>query len=241
MQIYRLFVDVPLAAGACFALPPSQAHYVRCVVRLRHGDGIVLFNGVDGEWHATIALVNKKEATVQVQHQTRPQSPTGTVDVYFAPLKAARNEYAVQKMVEMGARSITPVKTQHTQSPHVNMDKLHTYCVEAAEQCGILSLPHLHAPTTLQHVLDVWPATHILVFCDESAPTVPLLTRLAEVPKHQQLALLIGPEGGFSVQERAQLHAHPAIFPISLGPRILRADTALVAALAALQLTHGDV
>lgn len=239
MQIYRLFLNAPLAANASISLNDSQAHYVRNVLRLKLDDALLVFNGVDGEWQAKIAEISKKHVSIIAREQTRAQTPLGTIDVYFAPLKA-RLEYSVQKQVEMGARSITPVKTQHTQMPHVNMDKLQGYIHEATEQCGILSLPELKPLQNLRDILGNWPAGNVLIFCDEAAPVANPLEALKAIPKGQSIALLIGPEGGFSEDERKILRAHPHVLPIALGPRILRADTALVAAMAVIQSVVGD-
>jgi 16S rRNA (uracil1498-N3)-methyltransferase len=235
----RLFVDVPLAAGA--AIEPDRAHanYLLNVLRLRAGETILVFNGRDGEFSARLAVAGRKSASLQVEQQTRPQPPAPDLHYLFAPLKHARLDYMVQKAVEMGAGRLSPVLTQHTQVSRVNFERMRANAVEAAEQCGILSLPAIDEPQKLADVLAAWNPARRLIFCDEGAPVSDPALALGRLERGP-VALLIGPEGGFSPEERDRLNTLPYVTPLSLGPRILRADTAAVAALALVQAFIGD-
>ncbi|HEY0290855.1 MAG TPA: 16S rRNA (uracil(1498)-N(3))-methyltransferase [Hansschlegelia sp.] len=235
----RLFVDAALAEGREVALGDSQANYVRNVMRMAAGDGLLLFNGRDGEWGARIAEVAKKRVVLVAERRLREQTPPGRLRYLFAPLKHARLDYMVQKAVEMGASRLSPVITRRTQAARVNLDRMRANAIEAAEQCGVLAIPEVDEPAPLARVLDGWPEADAFVFCDEDAcagdPLAPL-TALRGRP----VAVLIGPEGGFDPEERARLLRLPSIVRLTLGPRILRADTAAVAALALVQAVAGD-
>jgi 16S rRNA (uracil1498-N3)-methyltransferase len=235
----RLYVDAPLAEGGVVALDRGQAHYLTTVMRLGAGEGILVFNGRDGEWNATIEG-GKRAATLRVGARTRPQ--TGACDLHylFAPLKSARLDYMVQKAVEMGVSRLQPVLTRHGQIGRVNLDRMRANAIEAAEQCGVLSLPDIVPPATLTSVLAAWPPDRYPVFCDEAAAIGDPLQALAAVPPQSPLAVLIGPEGGFADDERQALLKLPNVIRLALGPRILRADTAAVAALALVQTAIGD-
>jgi 16S rRNA (uracil1498-N3)-methyltransferase len=238
-KMQRLFVEADLADGASVAIGPQQAHYLVHVLRLKPGAEILLFNGSDGEWRAEIVSVAKKSVELAPREQTRPQPPAPDLVYCFAPLKQGRLDYMAQKAVEMGAGVLQPVLTHHTQAPKVSVSRLEANAVEAAEQCGILAIPQVRAPVKLDRLLADWDAGRRLILCDEDAETdnpLPALKGIAE----QRLALLIGPEGGFSDDERRQLRALPFVTAIPLGPRILRADTAAVAALAVFQAAIGD-
>jgi 16S rRNA (uracil1498-N3)-methyltransferase len=235
----RLFADVPLAAGAAIEPDRAQANYLLNVLRLRAGDTILVFNGRDGEFLARLALAGRKSASLQVEQQTRPQPPAPDLHYLFAPLKHARLDYMVQKAVEMGAGRLSPVLTQHTQVSRVNFERMRANAVEAAEQCGILSLPAIDEPQKLADVLAAWNLARRLIFCDEGAPVSDPALALGCLQRGP-VALLIGPEGGFSPEERDRLKNLPYVTPLSLGPRILRADTAAVAALALVQAFIGD-
>ncbi len=235
----RLFVEADLAAGQSIEADTSQANYLRNVLRLKPGGAVLLFNGRDGEWRATIADARRKSVTLAVEEQTREQTKTPDLHYLFAPLKHARLDYMVQKAVERGAGRLRPVITQFTQVTRVNLERMRANAIEAAEQCGILRVPEVHAPEKLDRVIAGWDSTRPLVFCDEdSAETCPFtaLARLEPGP----LAVLIGPEGGFDPAERELLSSQPFVTRISLGPRILRADTAAVAALALVNAALGD-
>jgi 16S rRNA (uracil1498-N3)-methyltransferase len=234
----RLFVRAPLAGGALVPLDRSQAHYLGTVLRLRSGERVFVFNGRDGEWSATLQA-QKRAAALLVEENTRPQPVPPDLHYLFAPLKAARLDYMVQKAVEMGASLLQPVLTRHGQVARVSSERMLANAVEAAEQCGLLSLPDINPLVPLADVLANWNPERRLIFCDEDAGVQTPIAALAEVSS-DPLALLIGPEGGFSAEERATLLKRPNVVRISLGPRILRADTAAVAALAVIQAVAGD-
>jgi 16S rRNA (uracil1498-N3)-methyltransferase len=234
----RLYVEAPLAAGTDVALDRAQAHYLGTVLRLKPGSRVLVFNGRDGEWGATLAGA-KRTAALVVDARTRPQTTPADLHYLFAPLKAARLDYMVQKAVEMGVSRLQPVLTRHSQVARLNMQRMRANAIEAVEQCGILSLPDIGEPVALPHALADLEAARRLVFCDEGADVTDPIAALAGVPG-SPLAVLIGPEGGFADDERAALLKLPNVVRLSLGPRILRADTAAVAALALVQALLGD-
>jgi len=236
----RLFIDGPLSAGATVGLDRSQSNYLGNVLRLSAGKSVLVFNGRDGEWQAAIAG-RKRPDNLTVVTRTRQQDHLPDVAYVFAPLKHARLDYMVQKAVEMGAASLQPVVTRLTQVSRVNSERMRANVIEAAEQCGILSLAEVAEPVPLERYLDKREARRLLVFCDEAADVADPLQAL----KRAQTALhgidvLIGPEGGFAEEERALLLRQPITLRLALGPRILRADTAGVAALALVQAALGD-
>jgi 16S rRNA (uracil1498-N3)-methyltransferase len=236
----RLFVDAPLAAGETVALERSQSNYLGNVLRLSAGDTILVFNGRDGEWQASIAG-RKRPDSLAITARTRPQDRLPDLAYVFAPLKHARLDYLVQKAVEMGASSLQPVLTRFTQVGRVNGERMRANVIEAAEQCGILSLADVAEPVALDRYLGQREAQRLLVFCDEAAdPTNPLQALQTGAAASSGIDVLIGPEGGFAEEERAILLRQPQILRLSLGPRILRADTAAVAALALVQAALGD-
>ena len=235
----RLFVDQPLAEGAELVFEDSQANYLRNVMRMAEGGGLLAFNGRDGEWGVRLVEVGKKRVRAEAETRTREQTAPGRLRYLFAPLKHARLDYMVQKAVEMGVSRLSPVVTRRTQAARVNTERMRANAIEAAEQCGVLSIADVDEPESLEKTLAVWPEDEALVFCDEDADIadpVEALRPLAGRP----LALLIGPEGGFDPAERKTLLARPCVTRLALGPRILRADTAAVAALAVLQAAAGD-
>ena len=235
----RLFLDMPLEAGAVVEPARAQAHYIKHVIRLKTGDAILVFNGRDGEWRASLREAGRKSCKLEIEAQTRAQPHAPDLDFLFAPLKQARLDYMVQKGVEMGAGRLIPVKTQFTQIAKVNADRMRANAIEAAEQCGLLSLPEIAPLERLEKLLADWDPARRLIFCDETAPVTDPLAALHAVPAGP-LAVLIGPEGGFSDAERVQLLALSHVTAVSLGPRILRADTAAVAALALVQAAIGE-
>ena len=235
----RLHIDATMGAGAFLSLGKEQSHYLLTVMRLQADAAVLVFNGRDGEWLARVATPSRKQATLTLVECTRPQPGATDMHYCFAPLKHARLDYVVQKAVEMGASVLQPVLTQHTQVARLNHDRMQANAIEAAEQCGILTLPEIRPELRLEALLSTWPADRRLVFCDEAAPSGSPLGALAGIARGP-LAVLIGPEGGFTEAERARLAALPMVTRLSLGPRILRADTASVAALALLQATLGD-
>ena len=235
----RLFVAADLLTGSTVALDRMQANYLCNVLRLADGAELLVFNGRNGEWRARLDGAGRR-AELQIGQQTRTQPAAPDLDYLFAPLKQARLDYVVEKAVEMGVGRLRPVLTQHGQVMRLNLDRMRANVVEAAEQCGILSLPAVDEPARLTDLLARWPAGRPLVFCDEDAPIADPLAALRAAGMPHGASLLVGPEGGFSAAERHDLLASPDTVRISLGPRILRADTAAVAALALLQATIGD-
>ena len=237
----RLYVDAPMNVGGRLALNAEQTNYLLNVLRLREGARVLVFNGRDGEFAASLAALSRKSATLAIGALLRPQETGPDLDYLFAPLKHARLDYMAQKAVEMGARRLRPVMTRRTQASRVNLDRLRANALEAAEQCGVIWLPEIVAEQSLEKALADWPADRLLVFCDEEAPIADPLAALAGAKAQGgALALLIGPEGGFDEAERAAILRLPNVLRLSLGPRILRADTAAVAALALIQARLGD-
>jgi 16S rRNA (uracil1498-N3)-methyltransferase len=239
----RLFIDAPLAAGARLTVDGAQANYLKNVLRLKAGDGVLVFNGRDGEWQASLADGGKRSAALVVGDQTRPQTKARDLHYLFAPLKHARLDYMVQKAVEMGASRLQPVTMQHGQVGRVNLDRMRANAIEAAEQCGILSIPEVAEPVSFERMITARDPERVLVFCDEAADVhdpVAALAAAREGAASPPLAVLIGPEGGFAEHERAALTALPNVVRLALGPRILRADTAAVAALALVGAVLGD-
>ena len=236
----RLFVDAPLGAGQTVVLERNQSNYLGNVLRLSAGDTVLVFNGRDGEWQAQIAG-RKRADSLTISAQTRPQDRLPDIAYVFAPLKHARLDYMVQKAVEMGAARLQPVLTRFTQVARVNGERMRANVVEAAEQCGIISLAEVADPVPLDRFLGQRQAERLLVFCDEAAEVVDPLQALQKAEGAPEgVDILIGPEGGFSEEERALLLRQPKIITLALGPRILRADTAGVAALALVQAALGD-
>lgn len=235
----RLFVDASLSEGGEVTLEDNAANYVRNVLRMSVGDGLLLFNGRDGEWGARVAEVAKKRVLLACESRIREQTPAPSLRLMFAPLKHARLDYMVQKAVEMGVSRLSPTITRRTQVARVNLDRMRANAVEAAEQCGVLTIPEIDEPASLDQGLDGLHEDAALVFCDEAADPAEGAAALAPL-KGRSLSLLIGPEGGFDPQERAALLRRPGIIRLGLGPRILRADTAAVAALALVQVAAGD-
>jgi len=236
----RLFVDAPLAQDARIALDRDQSNYLGNVLRLSAGAEVLAFNGRDGEWQAAIEGRKRPDGLVILQ-QTRPQDRLPDLAYVFAPLKHARLDYMVQKAIEMGAASLRPVLTRFTQASRVNTERMRANVVEAAEQCGILSIATVAEPMPLERYLSQRPADRLLIFCDEAAELEnPIQSLQSAREPGQGIDVLIGPEGGFAEDERALLLRQPKILRLALGPRIMRADTAAVAALALVQAVLGD-
>ncbi|MBV5259848.1 16S rRNA (uracil(1498)-N(3))-methyltransferase [Synechococcus moorigangaii CMS01] len=248
----RLHVDAPLAEGAVLALPREQAHYLVNVMRREAGAPVRVFNGRDGEWQAVVADASRKGASLQVETRLREQSGVPPLRLCFAPVKKARTDFIVEKATELGAAVIQPVITRRTQSERVRTDRLMALATEAAEQTERLCLPVVSEPVTLERLLADWPEDHRLIFCDEAGDgegawggpqgrARPMLDVLrAEPDPSGPWTVLIGPEGGFDDAERARLRSLPFVRAVTLGPRILRADTAAVAALTLWQTLAGD-
>jgi 16S rRNA (uracil1498-N3)-methyltransferase len=241
----RLYVEAPLAEGAAVTLGAGQANYLLNVLRLKPGAPVLLFNGRDGEWRAALAEPRKKSATLAVVERTREQGRAADLHYLFSPLKHARLDYVVQKAVEMGASRLQPVIMRHTQAERVNLTRMRANAIEAAEQCGILSLPDIEEPRKFDGLVRSWKADRLLVFCDEEASVKDPVAALAAargggIAGQPAVSVLIGPEGGFADTERAALLKLPNVVRLALGPHILRADTAAVAALSLVQAVLGD-
>jgi 16S rRNA (uracil1498-N3)-methyltransferase len=225
-------------------LDAPQAHYLGDVLRLEPGDDVLVFNGRDGEWQAKLARPSKKALALTPHTQARPQTTPGDLHYLFAPLKRARLDYMVQKAVEMGVSRLAPVHTRFTQAERVNLERMRANAIEAAEQCGILDLPEVVEPLPLARALAALEPERVLIFCDEAAehadPVAGLAALRGAEGRKPPLAVLIGPEGGFAEEERKALLARANVVRLPLGPRILRADTAAVAALALVQSVLGD-
>jgi 16S rRNA (uracil1498-N3)-methyltransferase len=236
----RLYIDAALAAGETVALERSQSNYLGNVLRLSAGGTILVFNGRDGEWQASISG-RKRPDSLEIVTQTRPQDRLPDLAYVFAPLKHARLDYMVQKAVEMGASSLQPVLTRFTQVTRVNSERMRANVVEAAEQCGILNLATVAEPVAFDRYVGQRGGRRLLVFCDEAAEVSnPLQALQHDAAAWNGIDILIGPEGGFAEEERAILLRQPRTLRLSLGPRVLRADTAGVAALALVQASLGD-
>jgi 16S rRNA (uracil1498-N3)-methyltransferase len=235
----RLYIDAELAPGLTLTCGSDQANYLRNVLRLKSGDPILVFNGRQGEWRSELVETGRRGVALRIGDAVRPQEDGPDIDYLFAPLKRARLDYLVQKATEMGVARLRPVLTRRTTPERVNLERMRANVIEAAEQCGILRIPRLHAPEKLERVVADWREERALIFCDEGSDLADPLAALAKL-KPTPLALLVGPEGGFDDAERALLLAQPFVTRLSLGPRILRADTAAVAALALVNAALGD-
>jgi 16S rRNA (uracil1498-N3)-methyltransferase len=235
----RLYLDAPLSADAEVALDKDQSNYLLNVLRLADGSDVLAFNGRDGEWRMRLKALSKKLIVLHAGASCREQTPAGDLHYLFAPLKHARLDYMIQKAVEMGAGVIAPVMTRRTQATRVNLERMRANAIEAAEQCGVLTIPDIRETSRLDRLVQDWPKERRLIFCDEDAPIADPVAALRDMPPGP-LAVLIGPEGGFDPQERELLLRLPLVTRLSLGPRILRADTAAVAALALVQAVAGD-
>jgi len=233
----RLHLDQPLAPGQSLTLDRDQANYLFNVMRLGPGAGILVFNGRDGEWLATVAQPGKRGGTLLAVEQTRTVQMPPDLWLLFAPIKKARTDFIVEKATELGAARIIPVQTDFTNAERIRQDRLQAHAVEATEQCGGTVVPDVADLTPLPRLLADWPDTRRLLWCDETA--LGSATPLSALPRGPW-AVLIGPEGGFSPAEQVRLRGLPFVHPVSLGPRILRADTAAVAALALWQSALGD-
>lgn len=237
MAKIRLFIDHPLAKGQGIALNADQAHYLNSVMRQGPGDDILVFNGRDGEWLARIERLAKRNGELVAISASAPQLDPPDLWLIFAPIKKARTDFIVEKAAEMGAARILPVQTDHTNSERIRQDRLQAHAIEAAEQCGGTFVPEVGDLTPLSRLLDGWDPTRRILWADEAlAGPAQTLAGLARGP----WAILIGPEGGWSESERRRLSAMESVTPVSLGPRILRADTAAVASLALWQAALGD-
>ena len=238
-RIPRLYHAGPLRDGAEVPLDAAQVHYLKHVLRLGAGDGVRLFNGHDGEWLCAITALKKKAGAARCEEKLADPAPPPDIDYLFAPLKSARMDYVAQKATEMGARRLRPVITRHTVVRRVNRHKLLANAIEAAEQCNLVFVPEVLEAQSLETVLRDWDERRRIIYCDEAAAIADPVAALARVAPGP-LAVLIGPEGGFAPQEREMLRRLPFVHAIRIGPRVMRADTAGVAALALVQAVLGD-
>ena len=252
-MIPRLYVDTPLEADHAVPLSVTQVHYLKNVLRLEAGATILLFNGRDGEFAAEIVEMKKRGGIAKPTEKTRGITPEPDLQLLFAPVKRGPLEMIIQKAVEIGVARLTPVITERTNAPKVNVERLQAIAIEASEQCGRLTVPSVDAPVKLEPLLDTWSADRRLMFCDEAGDdenqewggdegrAQPALDALKSYDrKSHPWAVLTGPEGGFATSERANLRGNAFVTPVTLGPRILRADTAAIAALTLWQAALGD-
>jgi 16S rRNA (uracil1498-N3)-methyltransferase len=235
----RLYVKAPLTEGTRVEASEGQSHYLLHVMRVRAGDRISLFNGTDGEWLATVANVTKRHCVLACEAQTSRQKTTADLWLCFAPIKRTPADYLTQKATELGVSVLQPVMTNRTIVSRVNTDRMHANAIEAAEQSDRLSVPDVRQPLSLEKLLATWPANRQLMFCDEGGEAPPIADALAVRP-HSAWAVLTGPEGGFDAGERECLRSQAFVTPVLLGPCILRADTAALAAVAIWQALAGD-
>jgi 16S rRNA (uracil1498-N3)-methyltransferase len=237
----RLFVEAHLGAGASVIPSPAQAHYLLHVMRAREGDRILLFNGRDGEWRARVGDVGKRTCALIAETQTERQHEVPDVWLAFAPIKKTPADYVAQKATELGVRVLQPVLTRRTVARRVNLERLRANAVEAAEQSGRVSVPEVRELIPLDRLLAGWPGERRLLFCDEGGDAEPIAEALTKARGGATAwGVLTGPEGGFDPEERAAIRACPFVLPVTLGPRIIRADTAALAALAVWQAIKGD-
>ncbi len=236
----RLFVTADLRPDAAIALPREQAHYLGAVMRAAPGEAVLLFNGRNGEWLGRIDSLGKAGATLVLECRTRTQAPEPDLWLLAAPIKKERIDLVAEKAAELGAAALWPVFTRRTMASRVNAERLAAHLAEAAEQCERLTVPALKPAMPLDKALADWPPGRILLFLDESGEGRPLAEALAAIPPAAPLAILTGPEGGFAPEERRMLAAQPFTRAVGLGPRILRAETAAIAALAIVQALWGD-
>ena len=237
--VARVYVTEPLAAGAVLDLAPGQAHHLRTVLRLGAGTAVAAFNASDGEWICRLTETGRNRVALAVERRTRPAEAEADLWLVFAPIKRARLDWLIEKATELGAGALLPVWTQRTQTERLNLERLRAHAVAAAEQSERLSVPELHKPQALDRVLAGWSSERRLVVCDETGGGEPIgaaVARLGVGPT----AMLTGPEGGFAETELDALEKLSFVTRVGLGPRVLRADTAAVAALAVLQAIAGD-
>ncbi len=234
----RLFVQQPLQPHHPLDITKEQAHYLHNVMRKAEGDRVLLFNGKDGEWQSRIDSISKKAAMVTPLEQTRPQQPEPDIWLYFAPIKFGRIDYLVQKATELGVAGLQPIFTERTQVTRINRDRLRANAIEAAEQCERLNVPEVAEPVRLKEAIQQLQG-RTLIFCDETGSGKPMHHAL-NATASSKAAIFIGPEGGFSPDEQTLLKGYANIVAVSLGPRVLRADTAALAALTIWQTLHGD-
>ena len=235
----RLYVEAPLGPNAHIAPSADQAHYLLHVMRAKPGERVSLFNGRDGEWRAEIVDVTKRSCTFVCETQTAQQTHAPDLWLVFAPIKKTPSDYLAQKATELGVRVLQPVFTRRTIVTRVNLERMRANAIEAAEQSGRTDIPETREPLSLEKLLANWPTDRKLLFCDE-AGDAPTIAKALQSSRNETWAILTGPEGGFDPRERELIRAVPSVVPVTLGRRILRADTAALAALAVWQSLAGD-
>jgi len=237
----RLYIETALTQGADVSLSKEQAHYLGTVLRKSESDDLRLFNGSSGEWRAEITQLSRKGGTVRLQEQLRAPKTCPDIWLCFAPVRKHRNNFIIEKATELGVSEFHPLITERTQFSRLNIDKARLQAIEAAEQTERLDVPKIHdvAGGGIDSYLETWDANRHLIFADEAGDAAPALTALQNMPRGPA-AVLIGPEGGFSPKERDILRAQTFVTPVSLGPRILRADTAALSLLTLWQAVQGD-
>ncbi|MGE4429736.1 MAG: 16S rRNA (uracil(1498)-N(3))-methyltransferase [Sphingobium sp.] len=233
----RLYTQAAIGPGLAIAVDGNAAHYLLSVMRVKEGDAVLLFNGQAGEWAARATAIRKRDLVLECVEQTKPQEPAPDFWLCAAPIRKGRIDLVAEKACELGVARLRPVLTSRAVVDKLNLDRLHAHMVEAAEQCGRTALPMMDGMEKLPALLRDWPEGRRLFFADEQGGA-PMRDAFAAHPG--PAALLIGPEGGFTTQEREAIRAHPAAVPISLGPRILRAETAAIAATACWMAMNGD-
>lgn len=236
----RLYVEGALKAGRTVSLTAPQEHYLSHVLRRGPGDGVHLFNGADGLWLARLGEGPRRTLVLVAEACIQPQRDPPDLWLLFAPIKRQRIDLVAEKAAELGARALRPVITRRTIVERVNLERLRAHAIEAAEQCGLLRVPEIWPPLSLERLIDGWPADRRLLYCDESGEAPAILDALQGAPRGGPWAILTGPEGGFDDAERRLLRQSPAVMAVSLGPRVMRADTAIVAAMAVWQTVQGD-
>jgi 16S rRNA (uracil1498-N3)-methyltransferase len=236
----RLYVEAPLGSGLQVVPTESQAHYLLTVMRSREGDQVRLFNGRDGEWRARLAEITRKRCVLICEAQSAPQADVPDLWLVFAPIKKTPADYVVKKATELGVRVLQPAITRRTVARRVNSERMRANAIEAAEQSGRVSVPEVHEAKDIDVVLNRWPQDRRILFCDECGDADPIANALARMERGAPWAILTGPEGGFDPEERALIRSHASVVPVTLGPRIMRADTAALAALAVWQSLLGD-
>ena len=239
----RLYIDAVLTQKTSIHLNKEQSHYLATVMRMKAGFELLVFNGKDGEWRARITGADKRSVTLEITKQTRQQTAEPDVWLVFAPIKKARLDFIAQKATELGISALMPVMTSRTIVDRVKSERMEANALEAAEQCERLNIPAVHTPEKLLAVLDTWPQDRMIMFCDEDLSGTSAIETLQDAHRrypHRPWAIIIGPEGGFDDAERTRIKALPGCVTVSLGPRILRADTAAMAAISLWQAAIGD-
>jgi 16S rRNA (uracil1498-N3)-methyltransferase len=235
----RIYVEGPLEAGLDIACTRAQANYHLNIMHLGDGAEILIFDGSNGEWRASLTRNKRNDCALHILEQVRPQKDGPDVHYLFAPLKGERLDFMVQKATELGVAALCPVLTRRTDVQRVKLERIRSHVIEAAEQCGVLRIPHVCEPVSLDTLLEGWDPARRIVYCDEEAPVTSPLEALRTL-EPGPLAVLTGPEGGFDAEERTRLRGLSCVTPISLGPRVMRADTSSVAALSLVNAVLGD-